>query len=134
MLQAASSGALDFRRADPRSRAWQRRLNIALYSIEKANVARWSEVEAAHAHAMLSRVDLTDDGYEHYQAASARHRQSVRRRLFPWFVEKVVDRGDAAKALERQWIAVWGDPKDPAVAARIEATAQALAAGDRSRR
>ncbi len=129
MCQAAAEGVVDFRRADPRSYQWWLNLHIRLDRLEAGNLRNVQALDHAASVALLARDNLTDESYEKVNANADAVLLKVKQSLFPWVTfDKTQIMQRAADALAKQWTEVWGDPNDPKVKARIDATAAAMLA------
>lgn len=127
MIQAATRGAVDFTHADPTDRKWNSRLLLALYAIERENVEKIVSLNNARCVALLGNSALTKESFEKLREESEKLTVRVKSLLMPWVeTDKSSGRDGAINRLTELWIKTWGDPKDPAVAARINATADAL--------
>jgi hypothetical protein len=130
--RAAATRAIDFSQADPFDPSWTRRLWLVLLEIDAAGSREILALRAARQFALLSRTDLTTAGYDSLVRSSAQ--------LIDAFAESLSPSGAPAdpnherNALSQSWIAAFGDPRDPAVAASIAATAASLRAHDVSSR
>ena len=135
MIRAAAAGAVDFARADPRDGRWWLRLELVLDALADDALAKVYTLNLDRAVALLARPGLTPESYDRLHDDAEAWSAKLKRAYLPWVdLDPAAGREDAIRDLEAQWVAIWGDPADPAVAARIEATSQYLRRNDRSRR
>ncbi len=127
MFQAHITGAVDFSRARLRDPRWWRYLEAVLAALSQTNgrtvlghmvqynlaksQATWlpEKTKLESAKEALQRIVQIADSYEGTAPRS-----------------EAQQRKDEAQQLHDAWSSVFGDPNDPEVAARIEATAKAL--------
>jgi hypothetical protein len=131
MLEAASRGALDFAAADPRDPRWWARLHLVLRQIERDDLAAIYRLRHERIAGLLA-ADLDDQSFKKQKAASLDLLAEVTRLLRPWENHAGDTLQDALATMSKQWIAAWGNPEDPAVQARIDATEAYLKSLDRS--
>lgn len=107
---------------------WWRSLRLTLEDLEQRNIRTLLERRLDYHQLLLASQP---QGYE-LNKVHQRYQQEQRqlsKMLFPWLSLEDPGKQDdqaAVVALSQAWKAIWGDPNDPAVASRIEATATAL--------
>ena len=107
---------------------WWRSLRLILEDLEQRNIRVLLERRLDYHQRLLA---AQPQGYS-LNEIHARYQQEQRqlsKMLFPWLSLDEPGKQDdqaAVVALSQAWKAIWGDPNDPAVARRIEATATAL--------
>lgn len=125
--RAAASGAIDFAAADLLEARWWRKLWHTLRVLADEADYRVVRAHLDRALPFLSRSDLNDGQAQSSGDAVDRLVEALRDVVKPWAkaAGEASARG-AMASMEESWIRAFGDPKDPAVAARIREAAEAL--------
>lgn len=128
MLQAAVRGALDFREAKIHDPRWWQRMRILLRQVEADSALQ--HIRAVHQHDLTTLVvpDLTDEIFVAARDGANQMLARIHNLLFPWEDREEESSRESFKDLRQAWIDRYGDPDDPEVAQRIQATADALKA------
>lgn len=124
--QAAVTGAVDFSRArltDPR---WWIRLNQILDGLSEHNYRERLRFRYDYHLALLSS-GLTTESWIAQKKAALKCFDQLRHSFDPAIPLDSEEQRDAlTKEAEAKWMAEFGDPGDPDVAAKIDATAEAI--------
>lgn len=122
MRQAHLERRFDFREADFFDRWWWRRLHWVLEGMEDENANRIESIRQ-NLHAGAITYGVGSEIFDcHWNQAQELNRR-IYNRLFPWARQA---RRQVYKDLANLWKKVWGDPADPEVQKKIEATVEQL--------
>jgi len=122
MLQAAAAKGLDFSEARPFDRRWWLKVRLVTDCVESSNLSRVYEMQHRQHCAVFPQVSPEKFGEVWEEASALIERYS--RALMPWL--PVSNKDDARRQAIAGWQATYGNPNDPEVMARVEATAAAL--------
>jgi hypothetical protein len=131
MIQAAACGAIDFRASDPLDSKWWKQLRLVLDHLERVGLAEHYKLHYGYGLAALARDNLTDESYRKIAELTEANLVRITGLLRPW--ERAdPEEAKAAKVdhLAQAWKQIYGDPSDPAVQARIDATVRSLQKAD----
>ncbi len=126
MLLASARGRFDFRKADVRSNNWWRRLFITLRELYGEIL---QEQLREQRQEMLLRFLFSADATQRQNLHDLLQRTSRQQDQlrFPWEKHDEQSRmNGVAEQAKDAWVATWGDTNDPAVAAKIDATTDAI--------
>lgn len=126
MQEAYASGRFDFRHANLHSASWWRRLFLVLRQLYQERLA--AQLLEQRQEVLLSLV-VSGDSTQRQTLAELLQRtaQQQNQLRFPWEKQDEQSRiKTVAEQAKQAWIDNWGDTSDPAVAAKIDATADAI--------
>jgi hypothetical protein len=124
LREAHIRGYLNLAQADTFDRHFWIRVGWTLEWLEQEHFREVLRDKYA-LHLALLNYELDQERFDlHWDQARAVQRE-LRLLLLPWLDNQELDIGKARK-LEQLWIDIWGNPDDPEVAKRIQATANAL--------
>lgn len=131
MAQAAITGAIDFREADPRSVAWNLKLRTVLDRLDRQNYLQYVQALYSRTLALSSISGLTAESREQITEESLRLLKKIERHLFPWYSEEPATQAapNVYRSLRDLWVKTWGDPNAPETQRRIAATTEFLETG-----
>lgn len=125
MVQAAVRGSVNFSEARIHDPRWWQRMRILLRRVEM-DIFR-EHMHTVHRHGLLTLLvpDLKPEIFNEARDSSASAARLLRELLITWEQQ---DLTPAAKVddFRQAWIDVWGDPEDPEVKKRIQATVDYL--------
>jgi len=120
MVEAARTGAIDFRQADPDNPLWWEQVFWVLDSLERARAVRLAEHWYAVILALAPRKkDPVKSLVAEYQALSDM--------FLPW--QPKTDPQAEVRTAEAAWARRFGELNDPATKARIDMTVEAMLKG-----
>jgi hypothetical protein len=126
MVQAAAAGAIDFAKADFRSRRWWLKLRWMADQIETQNAVKLFRMQHAQHMGVLDYT-LEKQAFDGHWNASNNLLQDTHDLLFPWARGSGENRRKSEiETLMDKWKAKYGDPSDPAVQAHFKRIADAL--------
>ena len=127
MLQASVSGVVDFTAAIPTDPHWWRTLWLKLDAWESF---RAGDYYRSHAQLVLQLICRRGNSAEAQESLATRYEDCLHKWVnatFPW-----LDTGSRSAPVTTQlhdlWVQTFGDPNDPAVKAKIDATVAAMLA------
>ena len=119
MIQAAATGAVDFREADPDDRWWWARLVVVLEYLERQCEARVLEAKHRHDVRLLDNY-LSPADFQIYWDRSDTTIKLINNQLRPWLQETIQTTKTIMKRLETQWQRAFGNQDDPETTAEID--------------
>lgn len=125
MLEASARGLQDFSRARVLEPEWWSRLYLHLRVLAEDREKQLLESDRRETFWRL----LFATSNERQEALHNMHqhlRQSLQKLLKPWLPVETGPDQNTLNRLEDSWRRNWGNPADPAVAAKIKATADAI--------
>lgn len=127
MVQAAVSGAIDFREADLLDRYWWLKLRWTLNQLEDNNAVEVLKLQHAQ-HCAVADYTLEEQAFKyHWDGANSTSRE-VSNLLFPWAKKAKADSKSRSKELMAEWKKRYGDIRDPQVRKKFEDLADKLRA------
>lgn len=116
MIQAATTRAIDFSRADPFDTWWWRRTGWILSELLRERNFKYQEAAAAYYRASLSNPKFIEDGsYDERRDVALDKVNDLRKILFPWLEDDEGTRKQAAADLAAAWQSIYGEQgHDPA--------------------
>jgi hypothetical protein len=136
MLGVLHSRAFDFQRYDPCDSYHRYRLRLLMRYEERLRYAKYQ-----HATMLYIQAVANTPGKIEYKSREESHGRAFELlqthygQSFPWAAQTTDPRQttteDEAAKLRAAWVAIWGDPNDPEVAAKIARTADSLMRGTR---
>lgn len=131
MVALAAKRGLDYARADPRDRAWNIRHALLLRHEQRDLLADVRRESLRASVAVLGRDDIEPSAARRLVESINDQLQAYEQLRLPW-ADRAKERGRSIKGMMERWKAEFGDPDDPAVAARIEAQVRWLKDNDTS--
>jgi hypothetical protein len=119
MVQAAATGAIDFREADPFNPQWQARLHWILDYISDQDVARLYEYDFLRSVILLSTATDTATYITDYERTEL-NRNELIESIMPWMVTGPASLEEVIPAMRQKYEEVYGDPDDPVFAAELQ--------------
>lgn len=125
MVQAAQTGAIDFSLARLQDPLWWRRLKFILLSLKEENKR---DIFRARLHNAAAKSKIRWESLDVTKFWLADLNRQSNNILVSYYPELRQDEAEQKQAHQHrnQWVAQYGDPNDPAVKARIDATAEAI--------
>jgi hypothetical protein len=84
MVRAATTGAIDYSRADPAEKFWRIKHRLVLQELERADDQKLIECTHQHWCAYLSHGSLKEGGFDTAKKAAIRSLRGLERIIFPW--------------------------------------------------
>lgn len=116
MVRAAAEGAIGFAGADVLDRKFWVKTALILDHLENEADAR-----VAESRLRINAAAMAQGNFDHYFSRANDLMLRIRGDLQPWLYVDV-DPAAIAEQMQAEYTAVFGDPKDPVYAAKIEAT------------
>lgn len=123
--QAFIEGFLDPKEARIGDRIWDLKSGWTLDWIENRNRNKIRELKHEMNAALLSYQSSKEAVDMHWDQAKVLQ-GNIKKTLIPWEQLDSSLAVDEIKSMKDQWTSIWGDPKDPKVAAEIERTVNYL--------
>ena len=115
---------IDLTQADPFDRHFWIRTGWTLDWLENEHIREvWHNKYALHLS--LLDYELDKERFDMHWNQAREAQDEIRALLLPWLDNQGLDTV-AARGLYQSWTSLWGDPDDPEVAKRIQATVEAL--------
>lgn len=84
MVRAATTGAIDYSRANPDEKFWRIKHRLILHELERADEQKMVEYTHQHWCAYLSHGSLKEGGFEIAKKAAIRSLRGLEHAIFPW--------------------------------------------------
>ena len=125
LREAHLRGLIDCRAARPLDRDWWLQVDWALRWLERQ---LYAEVAGLKYELNLALLDygLAKEAFDHHWDIAQELQSQIERHKLPWLRIEAGPGRQRIADMTKAWKAVFGDPEDPEVARRIEATVAAL--------
>lgn len=87
MVRAATTGAIDYSRADPTSKQWRIHQHLILAEIRRQDDVRLLEDVHKHWLAYLAHGNLSEDSFKDVKTQAGNLITEIRRGILPWVKE-----------------------------------------------
>jgi hypothetical protein len=112
MVQAATTGAMDFARMDPRDRWWWRKLRWTLHELHSENQVAGLETQHRHWVTLFANASLDADSFDNTKKQAQEILNKILKLRFPWLGDELAATG-AQESLVSQFREAYGYPGDP---------------------
>lgn len=127
MVRAATSGIIDFSKADPYDKQWMANLRLALAETSRRSQLDFVKVLHQHYVGMLAIDRLEDASFRKLRDRANELLDVIIQLQEPWNDDQVAAaRKDQVKAAVQEWEDHYGSLSDPAVQAGIDETVEAV--------
>lgn len=123
LRQAHCEGRIDLRDAEPLDSRWWKKVLWTLDWVDRENQNRISDLKHRLHCSLLNYLSGEKAVSLHWDQATE-HIRRIIRNLFPYL--KGGTRREEIESMANQWKQIWGDPRDPKVAAEIQRTVEHL--------
>jgi hypothetical protein len=123
MVQAAIDGVIDYTEFDSHDAKSWIRLRILLAELHKRHVSKIWELSHRQQLSIMAHSGMKQESLDKAWDNASDMVDKISSIYFPWQDDdESQDRKSADERMRDQWVAAWGDPDDPEVAARVRAT------------
>lgn len=84
MVRAATTGAIDYSRANPSEKFWRIKHRLVIHELERADDQKLVEYTHQHWCAYLSHGSLKEGGFEIAKKAAITSLRGLEQIIFPW--------------------------------------------------
>ena len=119
IVQAAATGAIDFREADPFDRHWNLKVKLILEHLQHQLYMQSAQLSFQEYLGILPLVEPQQRG-EIIESATAWREEAVRH-LLPWVAATAQDKKRTIQRLRAQYIERYGDPESEENARKVDA-------------
>ncbi len=121
------SGRLDFSKANPADPLYMIKEEWVLNEVLKENLLELSKAELLSHSVRSTDFRMSNEGYQSTIDGVIAAFGDLRRLKIPWSkIQASKSPRDNIRAMSAAWKEVWGDPRDPLVAAAIDNTIKVL--------
>jgi hypothetical protein len=112
MVQAAATGAIDFREADHFDRSWEIKRNLLLSYVARTNLQEIYKSKLQQQLAVLSYATEQSTFDHHWEQANKLQGQLIEATL-PWLDVTPKDTKEIAEQVTQEYIEAFDDPNSP---------------------
>lgn len=112
MIQAAATGAIDFRDADPFDRTWEIKVDWILEYVARTNLKSIYEAKLAQQLALLD-YDTERQTFDHHWEQTTQLQTRIIETLLPWLDTGIQDTKEVAEQLTKEYAEAFDDPNSP---------------------
>lgn len=125
MVRAATIGAIDFAKFDPRDRREWQRLDLILQELHRQDRKEVTKAKHLHWSNLLTVPGLNDETWEDAKNKNAEYLSEIISLYYPWLRDEMASQGGGRDAALAEFREIYGYPGDPQYEEMLQQQAEA---------